>query len=681
MKRKVIIGMVGLASVFALGLASCSKNYEVGKLDYKELESVKDVVKDHFDGMSITIEKDSEDSFSMSKYTPIDSTKYTKYGNAISGYSLYYNENGYIGIYSNAYGKFLVSPRYKKELINGISSIDATVATIIEINYGGKYDYFDTYGNEIIKDSQYQYTFSHLYSGVDYSSYVKYTNNETKEEKYLLYKTSDNGKATKVDEMPKDEFEKDYKAGDLYNDYYLKTKVKEDVYTIHSYNGAQNTYLDVYDKDNKLVKKVEMPYGVNNVKWFTFNNGNMLIQYSIQLTREAQDYNYSNNNNNKYQLVSLKTNLFDDSKVTTIDLPYVIVDNSEVANKEKELAYQQVELKMILSDRTLGPSRYYLMNEEYKLFNELPYKIRNLIETKNGYYDSSTYVLYNSDLEILTYLDANSKGAYKKNIDSFVFSVNNLYGVVSSTGKVTVPFEYKSISSDYNVGTKVFATNKDNVPGILDVSNNTFTELKEYEYHAACYTKYDAKTNKTTFIGLGGSDTKTGTFEVDASSFNSFGKRIVFKRTDENTTTPEYYTLVLNDAYFNTIGSELTAEYTFNNTAANAIALNSGDNKDVALLKTGSYFKINLTSASKMVIKSDVELNETYLIFDSEDPSSPQAMGSLIIKSQVTDDNGKVIYTYETNGTIQQGESIIGFASGNNTSAFANINVTFVPAN
>ena len=691
MKKRVIGGVVGFASILALGLASCSSNYQVGKIETKNLENLKDVVKEYKDYQAEKNKKDrdAEDSFTVKKYTGYDEEKYTSVGDVNNIVEIVENEKGYRGLYSFTEDKFLLAPSYKKELWNGCEAVNignnsttdnSLQLSIIRLNYGQKYTIFDTFGNLIVKDTIENYWFYQSeYNSANSAYYLKFRNQATYEDKYLEYKIKDNGKATIVDKIPAAENAVEYKAGDTYSQKLAKVKTADNEYTIKYYNGAQNTYYDVYDKDNKLVKSIELPYGAQNVFGTYFQNGNMILQYKIQLTDDAKDYSYSNNNDNKYKLVSLEGNLFDDSKFKEVNLPYVLTNSTRILNKNEEIVYCQVTLRTILDNKTLGPSRYYIMKDDFSLANELEYSIGNLIQTKNGYYDDTTNVLYNSDLEVLTYLDETATAYYKAKLDSFVFAINGKYGVVSSTGKVVVPFEFEEISTGYSVGTKVYATNKEGTQGILDVSSGAFTELKGYDREGNIYYKYDSKTNKTTFVGLGGSETKTGQFDVKVMS-NYFGSKIGVLRTDLDPTDPmEGYIITLNDYAFNTIGTETTTEYTLNKTKENATVLTEGDNKDVVLFdsgSTGSYVKLTVAQDSKLTIKTYALLNPHILVYvDGVD--NPVDDPTFEVDSD-RDANGNAIYLYTLNN-IDAGTYYVHINASYDY--IMDVNVTLTPSN
>jgi len=695
MKKRIIGGVIGIASLMALGLASCSSNYQVGKIETKNLENLKDVVKEYKDYQAEKNKKDTdaEDSFTVKKYNGYDEEKYTSIGYVNNIVEIVENEKGYRGLYSEIEDKFLLAPSYKKELWNACEAVnfignnnktDTNLQlSIIRLNYGQKYTIFDTFGNLIVKDSVDDYWFfQSTYSSVNNAYYLRFRNQTTNKDKYLEYKIKDNGKATVVDEIPVAKDAVTYKAGDTYSQKLSKVKTADNEYTIKYYTGAQNTYYDVYDKDNKLVKTIEVPYGAQNIVGNYFQNGNMILQYKIQLTDDAKDYSYSNNNDNKYKLVSLEGNLFDDSKFKEVNLPYVITKSTQILNKNEEAVYSQVTLRTILDNKTLGPSRYYIMKDDFSLANELEYSIGNLVQTKNGYFDETTNVLYNSDLEVLTYLDDTATSYYKEKLDSFVFAINAKYGVVSSTGKVVVPFEFENISTGYSVGTKVYATNKEGTQGILDVSSGAFTELKGYEKEGNIYYKYDSKTNKTTFVGLAGSETKTGQFDVNTTS-NYFGSKIGVQRNDLDPTDPiEAYIITLNDYAFTTIGTETTTEYTLNTTKENATVLTSGDNKDVVLLNSGSagsYVKLTVAQASKLTIKTYAILN-TYILVYVDGVDNPVDDPINFDYKTEKDADGRQICVY-TLDSIDAGTYYVHINAVSSYKYIADVNVTLTPSN
>lgn len=694
MKKKLPVTLAG-ASLFLLGLASCGNNYQVGQIKNENIENLKEVVDDHLAANQVETDKDNEIGMSFSKYTNLDETKYELYGGFVGDTNeniakVRQKEGGkYIGLYSIADGKFLVKPCYKEELLNYIQSsktinFEGNYATsIIVIKYAGKYTYIDVYGNEFVKDSLDAYAFSDpTYYKNAY--YVKF-GNKYAGYKFIEYKVKDNGKATVVDKIPYDSDDLiEFKKDDLYIANNDKIKTADNEYYIRQYTAGSNTLLKVLDKDSKIVKTVEIEYGYSNLRTVIFQNGNLLVQYSVQLTEDAKDYAYSNGVN-KFALTTLTTNIFDDSKVKEVNVPYIINGVTQVLGKEDKIAYNEINVRAILDNYTLGPTRYYLMKDDFKLANELEFNVNNLIKTKNGYIlnlDGVNDVLYNDEFAFVTQINAAN---YIEGLDAFVFTITGSgRGVVSSNGKVIVPFEYNAISTTPIVDGKVYATDKNGIQGILDTKTGEFTSYKGFDVNdnnKLKFTKYDAATNKTTWANLGGSETKTGEFKQVATNSTFFGTKYVFDRTDlEDPEKEETYILTVNDYYFNSIGTELTAEYELNNTAVKAVTLNSNANKDVTILANGSYFKI--TSAnddSKMTIKTRTKLNSEIDIYSSEDP-----YGYLTSKNakETTekDEDGRTIYVYTIMG-IDAG-TVIAKVSAYYNSEITDVNIKMevVPA-
>ena len=157
MKKKIIGGVAGLSALVAIGLASCGNGYTIGKIDAKDIDNLKEVVKENYDyekTQEEKVEKDTPNTVAKSSYTRIDATKYTLNDNELvadTGLYVVTNEKGYKGIYSSPEGKFLVKPQYYQDFVSFTTTTTANNIHFININYGGKYDVYDEFGNEIAK--------------------------------------------------------------------------------------------------------------------------------------------------------------------------------------------------------------------------------------------------------------------------------------------------------------------------------------------------------------------------------------------------------------------------------------------------------------------------------------------------------------------------------------------------
>ena len=617
--RKKILGVAGLSALALLGLASCGNGVHIGQVDNKEIENLKDVIKENYEyekSEEVKVVKDDKDSLTKTAYTAIDDTKYTMLNtyNLGEDLSVVKNEKDYYGIWSLVEGKFLVKPMYYKDFVNSINKTTISGLTYIAVQYGGKYDYYDEYGNVIAKNQKTAINnLTKQTPTVDDGYYFKTKIDD--EVKYLQYKYSDNGKLTILDEMPKDKDKQEFKKDDLYFTNAEKIKHEDKEYTLKYMNNASNSYINVYDSDNKLFKSFEIPYAVDGAaNVIAFDNGNTIVQVVNRLPDDAKDYSYSSGTE-KYKLTSLKANIFEDKGFSEVNLGYRITQTKKrIVDKDGKCKYAEVTVKSILSDYVLGPSRYYIYTDELKLGNEMTYDLSGMAMVGDGYYNSNARILYDADLNVVTY----SVTGYVKELDAFVFEYDGYKGVVDTTGKVIVPFEYTAINTNKVINNKVYATNKKGDKGILDVKNNTFTTLKGYDgQDASLYMKENDTTVE--FVNLGGSITLTGSWTSIASKTNLFSSKFALLRTDVTTTNPETCTLLVNDGYFNENGTEVTTDFTSNSAIVNATTLTVGDNKNVQMYGIeGSYFKITGEANKRLVIKTETELDQTFRVYDSE---------------------------------------------------------------
>ncbi len=665
--KKKIVGVLG-ASVLLLGLASCGSNYEVGKISNKDREDYTDIIKEHVEKKEESIvDKDSKDELKFSAYTNYDNEKYTYLGQ-IGSYFRLKNEKNYIGFYDPFEGQFIVKPQFISEYYNSAKiTYSNNNFTVLEIKYGGKYYYYDNFGNELFKDSVVlDFQLSTTKNGVYYYS----VSDDNTIVNYLEYKPSDNGKVTILKEIPIVN-KKEYNKDDLYA-VYSQTLYKDD----KTYSAVVRTYNNslvgsVYDEANALVKTFELPFITNYNNLILFGNGNFMYQYSTELTFDTKDYQYSVGMQ-KYSYYTVQGNVFDDSKTKTVEVPYVLNASKNLYNKDDDKVkgiYKEnnyfVTVMSILEDKTLGPKRYYLMNDDFSLANELQFSPNNLTKTQNGYYDSGRYIVLNDKFEALTYL--NDTAQYNKDIDGFVLQVNGKYGIVNSLGKVQVLFEYDNINGGYVLNNKVYAT-KDGKLGILDVSSNTFTQLPDnvtsLETNGKLLMSYDAKTKKTTIYGLTGTQTYDGQFTKVREKRTLFGYKCIIYN---NLTGDELkqYTITLNDYQFKSNGTDTTTEYVINDGYEKAVDLSVGSANNIKLFDGSNFFKITFEDGIyKFVTNADFNTGYPMYLCDISDGSYLDDI-SFTRTIVDTDNYNNPIYEYTLNSSVNAGTYAVEFYYNN----------------
>lgn len=651
MKKRKILSIIGLGGLFILGLSSCGKkDNQSGGASYKDNENYDKIVANYFEAVKINneVDKDSKDSLGSKEVESIDEDSYSYYTYITNDIYGVQNEKGYVGIYSVAENKFLVKPRFNPSFINEMTYTTVSKSNvtfrIIKINYGLKYSYYDEFGNELAKDSidELTFTFEKTVNGVHY---LKQLNAQTGEYKYLEYKPSENGKVNVLTELPLDKNTKTYKKDDQYFGNAIPTKIGDKDYYVKTNTANNKICVKVYDETYNIVKEFEVASG-NSIKYTNFSNGNMFIQVINELPIDAAEYTYSSGIS-KYKVFTYKVNILDEGTVQEISFDKILNGADALVDKDKNVQYVEVTLRDITSDKVLGETNYYIMNENYEIGNKHEYKITNLTETENGYYYNTTGFLFNDKLEEITFVSS----TYVKEVDGFLVSNNGYYGFISSNGKVNIPFEYKAINLNNSIDKKVYATNKLGVTGILDLSNGSFTSLKgyTYDYYGSIdiYSKYDEATDKTTIVTLSGSVTLNGKFNVANSVFktNLFAKKIVVTQT--NPTSPDdvkNYVITLNDAQFKENGTEETADIETYDSIDKAKELEFKEYNDLQILGNGSYYKFTFESAGKLTITSKKKLSNSFYFYNSD---GDLIATKLATPTETKDADGRPIYKYE----------------------------------
>lgn len=654
MKKRFLL--FGVLSLSLLTLAACGKSKKTNKEDipHKDSENMVEVITNNIEGhKEEELAKDNAVDLKTSGVTLIDTDKYSMLTDLGDNIYAVRNQQNYIGIYSFLDGGFIISPKYKTQLFNSVSvtaTLSGNTAKVFEINYGGKYTYFDNYGNIIVEDSISRYAFQTNYTTYKGDRYFKFfTAANTFTEKYLAYKTTDNGKLAIVDEIPNDN--EVYAIGDL-----VMRKTSELIfggkkYYLYWEMVSTSAFVRIMSEDKEFVKELEIPFASSSTSTLLFfNNGTILQQRAYKVfdlvdDATSEDFDYSVNDA-RYKLETTKYNLLDKSKGgKVIDFPYKLSDQAIILNAEGETAYIQVTVQQILEDKTLDSARIYLMKENLSFANELTYSVSNFMKTKEGFLlnGSSADYIYDANLNLLTVLTSTASDNYVEELDAFVLQENGLYGIVDATGKVVIPFEYTNISTTRVVDGKVYATYKDGTFGILDTTSNKFTALDGYtSFLTDAYYKYDSKTDKTTIVNLAKTTTINGNAILMGTVTRAYGRVAMFGVQDKDDTSKyTYYKVVINDYYFKTNGTELTETYSIVPDTIPSLVL--GKNNDVIVLTSGTDYMMEFNNdLDELTITSYVKLRTQFTIVDEESNTY-----NIYASETVTaDDDGNTIYEY-----------------------------------
>lgn len=304
------------------------------------------------------------------------------------------------------------------------------------------------------------------------------------------------------------------------------------------YYGAYNIYgigddesaVAIFDKALNRVASYEFPSYIYDVECSEFlNNGDMLIQYSIALGEDADDYDYVIDNMPygdpllKFDLVTVIVKASDGSVTELDDVDYLISkvtttfeedDENKKYNTEKveniaKILYIDDNKRLDYSDKNY--SLVAMANdgsivapiELGKDIKNIPYPLGGGFFSVNNVYDESC--ILNNKGEIVTKVSAangNAKYFYTEKA-IYDLSGNVVYDLKANDATaVTCGASFIITSHKDDVTTVyLFADGKTTQIGILDGANAT---IDSYAVFSGFYSTYNKKTEKYTYYNAAG---------------------------------------------------------------------------------------------------------------------------------------------------------------------------------
>ena len=317
---------------------------------------------------------------------------------------------------------------------------------------------------------------------------------------------------------------------------------------------AKAATILVYNTKFEFISAYTMPSFAEDASCYILNNGNVLIQYVVELDPYAEEYDYYEKNDlgatEKYDLVveifAPKT-----GKVTAKDNDFVIAyvetsrdmydatyDNNPYTDDFENIAYifpivdKKVDTSMIHMDLVLmdnnGKATKSLKIADGQLA-ELPEKIADdkyIVETVYGYamvtLKGKTLVSFNNDLEFAGGCIVGERAVYNLNMESVYDLVANKAEVIGSIGntlfiKAGEEDKYTILALRDGQTTTVCSYNAENE------SNTVFSIEDEMVY---CL--YNEASNEYEYFNGAGTSLIKTTYELEIVGYSAVAKTILF---------------------------------------------------------------------------------------------------------------------------------------------------------
>ena len=498
------------------------------------------------------------------------------------------NTSNHIGFYSLLHNKYLIKCQYIEELLTYEVITNSNIGYFLRIVYDNKTFYYDSLGNLIYENAG-NHTVQLTTTILDKKVYLNVNNANYLNANYL-YKND--GSLSVVSEIPSNSQSNTNSNSKItYGDKYVDlNKLDLEEYGLYGYYlSKKNELITVFDDEkNSPVSTFTIP----NDSEIMIVGKKLYYQLSYEVSEDSLDYSYFLNGT-KYLVDSYCINIMDGEK-EKVELNYLINKVIGPYKDSKGIYNRCLIKKQSFSNKVLKTSETVLVNSNGEIISNLNgYEPDSFIQLDTNFYNTSTKVLYNSKLEEIAYLGAINPSVIK-NTNYIVGSNDGKYGLINSTGRVALTFDYDQILYQYATNNCVFAT-KDNVLYRLKLNDgyvhpeligSNFKKINNYVYYVNGNME---STSKQLGYVYGSKNETCGNINsvlFDSTIMCSYNTSGTYKTyvTISNNKVPNYST-------FSSIGTEIVEEEKLGLTYEDAMDLSIGDNKIYITSNSGNYCK------------------------------------------------------------------------------------------
>ncbi len=605
--KKKILALLGFVSIF--GLAACKDNKtkqfsEVEtKGDWGAAEVKENIEKDEEEAVVNKVNYKVSSDISFSAKDIYDASYANK------GLLVIKNSSNHIGFYSLLHDKYLIERQFIEEVVTYSVEANAQLGFVLRIVYDDYAYYYDSLGNLLFVDELNSGNVNIQTTLVNKKVYASVSGYVDEYYKTTIYEYQTDGSLKEVSLVPEeiDVVDNTKKTPFSKNSQYVdlnKTDLEE--------FGLKGYYLSV---KNELVTVFET--SSNEPKsTFTVPQGSTMMlvknklfyQNTYQTSDDATQYSYYLDGE-KYIVESYAVDLLNGEK-KSVDLQYQI-NNVVGPYMDKEGIYNNtlISKRTFTSDHILKNPELALVDVDGKIVSNLNgYQPEFFTNVGSGYYNTATHVLYDYNLKEIAYLGAIEPVLYEK-YSCFVGRAKGLYGVVDSTGKVTIPFEYQEFYRAYEQDGYLFGVKNNHLyrvnmsTGLETDLGSSYTKINNY-----LYVLDNNKSYKLEFVkdSLGNTITADSFYVVGTTSSALYNSTIVRFKDDPVSANAyanyEYVNVsskeVSNYSTYETKGEEKTTNENLGIDYETASTIEVGKNKLYLTRGAGNYFKFTPTKTA-----------------------------------------------------------------------------------
>lgn len=606
--KKVLKNSLAMTLVFgtALGVAGCGKDKDkktenkLPSIIDKNLEEEKEVVEIVNDGVGDYVDKIG---FSTEEGTQIVDRSNARYGILVVK-----NETNHIGFYSLFHQKYLIAPQYTDEWLDYEVITDYNLGHFVKLKYKNIWYIYDSLGN-VVYDSENDIRLASATVEVNDEIYVvveEYSEDMGNYGEVAIKKYKENGKLETVDFIPDPIYEDDEDDEDDGNLAFGDLFVSEEKMDLEEYGvegkyslKSGNMYTVFNTADNKKVSTFVVPTSNH-----AMIGDKILYQTQQEVGVDAKKYTFAMGESKmlvKTYVVDILT-----GKTEEIETVNLFGNVQKYKDEEGKYTYALATMYEVEDKSLVAVPKSVLIDEKGNVVREVTgYELEDFIKIGNNYYNETTKIIYDAELNEIAYLGYINPVHYEED-KIFVGQEDGKYGAVGYDGKVVIPFVYDSLDPLENgkgidfkddcliarKGSEYFRVNKatgaesnlgpyvsqlyEDLYLMKNEQNDVYTFMSQSEEYAI-HNVLDDVTNQTRADKMYLSEL-LGEYvisTIETSRYDTTDEKYYYTTTYFTHAVKE----VPNASSFVTIGSEVTAEEEIGDSFENAINLTLGENK------------------------------------------------------------------------------------------------------
>ena len=413
-----------------------------------------------------------------------------------SGLLVVKNEYGNIGFYSLIADDYILERQYEKEWLDYTVLQSSHVGFYLKVRYEDTLKVVDSFGN-LLYDGDYDSTLT-IVDTYDHDNYATMMSDELGTIYFKYDSKTGHAKQTSViiDDDPEP-----VTPTDVYDGPFIPELYQEDWQDLTPYGLEDYSLVDVGNGLYYIFKETEKQFQFfvdpGTCSTLGVVGKSFYYQQKIELDQYATNYTYSEGNQ-KFSLATYSINL-ENGKKSEHNYMALFSSLTPLVDENLKVVCSVLEYDVINKDYVKAERVSKIIDPQFKIHDDISgLEFRYFAKIKSAYFNFATKVLYNSNLEPITWLGNLEGLKFNTNMEMFVGKLDGKYGVVGLDGKVKVEFKFTELyADDYAngvliglIGNEVYRV-RPNQATLTKVGVSSFQKIAENLF--SCVTDEDTK--------------------------------------------------------------------------------------------------------------------------------------------------------------------------------------------